>query len=178
MDVVNKVQIQEKWEPNLSSTFWDRYGLHSFIRFHSGSPKDDGTATTDRSSISGGTSPGTGAHGGPPLVVLVRPRPPTLDWTTLISTLHSLAPTSPPPSSPRLCARRLQMAPLALFPGPRWILPCQFVWPGTPRGSATLTVPVLATTSFIPQRSRPQWSSGARMRGTSPNDTSAWVLGV
>ncbi len=84
------------------------------------------------------------------LVVLMRPRPPTLDWTTLISALQSLATTSTPLSSPRLCARRLLMAPLAPFPGPRLILLCQCVWPGTPRGSATLTVPVLATTLLIP----------------------------
>jgi hypothetical protein len=114
----------------------------------------------------------------PLLVVLVRPRPPTLDWTTLISTLRSLAPKSPPPSSPLLCARRLLMAPLAHFPGPRWILPCQCVCPDTLRDSATLTVPVLTTTLFIPQRIMPPWSSGARMRGTSLNDTLTWVLGV
>jgi hypothetical protein len=58
MDIVNKVQIQEKWEPNLSLTFWDRYGLRSFVRFH--------TAATDMSFLSGGTSLGTGALGGPP----------------------------------------------------------------------------------------------------------------
>jgi hypothetical protein len=31
LDIVNKVQIQEEWEPNLSSTFWDRYGIHSLL---------------------------------------------------------------------------------------------------------------------------------------------------
>jgi hypothetical protein len=66
LDIVNKVQIQEKWEPNLSSTFWDRYGIRSFVHFHSGSPKDNGTAATDMSSLSGGSSLGTGTHGGPP----------------------------------------------------------------------------------------------------------------
>ena len=65
LDIVNKVQIQEKWEPNLSTTFYDRYGLRSFLRFHSGF-KDDGTAATDMSSLSGGTSLGTGTRNGPP----------------------------------------------------------------------------------------------------------------
>ncbi len=66
LDIVNKIQIQEKWEPNLSATFWDRYGLCSFIRFHSGSLKDNGTAATDMLSISGGSSRGTGTRGAPP----------------------------------------------------------------------------------------------------------------
>jgi hypothetical protein len=66
LDIVNKYQIQEKWEPNLSSTFWDRYGLCSFLRFHSGSLKDDDMAATDMSALSGGSSLGTGTRGGPP----------------------------------------------------------------------------------------------------------------
>ncbi len=66
LDIVNKVQIQEKWEPNLSLTFWDRSGICSFVRFHSGSPKDNGTAATNMSSLSGGSSLGTGTRGGPP----------------------------------------------------------------------------------------------------------------
>jgi hypothetical protein len=66
LDIVNKIQIQEKWEPNLSATFWDRYGLCSFIRFHSGSLKDDGTAATYLSPISGCSSLGTGTRGAPP----------------------------------------------------------------------------------------------------------------
>jgi hypothetical protein len=66
LDIVNKIQIQEKWEPNLSTTFWDRYGLCSFVRFHLGSLKDDGTAATNMSSISSGSSLGTGTPGGPP----------------------------------------------------------------------------------------------------------------
>ncbi len=66
LDIVNKIQIQEKWEPNLSATFWDRYGLCSFISFHSGSLKDNCTAATDMSFISGGSSLGIGTHGGPP----------------------------------------------------------------------------------------------------------------
>jgi hypothetical protein len=68
LDIVNKVQIQKKWEPNLSSTFWDRYGIRFFVRFHSSSPKDDGTAATNMSSFSGGSSLGTGTHGGRPTV--------------------------------------------------------------------------------------------------------------
>jgi hypothetical protein len=64
--IVNKVQIQEKWEPKLSLTFWDRYGICSFVRFYLGSPKDNGTAATDMSSLSGGSSLGTGTRGGPP----------------------------------------------------------------------------------------------------------------
>jgi hypothetical protein len=67
LDIVNKVQIQEKWEPNLSLTFWDRYGICSFVRFHSGSPKDDGTVATDMLSLFSGSSLGTGTHGGPPI---------------------------------------------------------------------------------------------------------------
>ncbi len=66
LDIVNKVQIQEKLEPNLSSTFWHWYGICSFARFHSGSPKDNGTAATDMSSLSGDSSLGTGTHAGPP----------------------------------------------------------------------------------------------------------------
>jgi hypothetical protein len=66
LDIVNKIQIQEKWEPNLSSTFWDRYGLRSFVRFHSGSLKDNGTVANNMSSISGGSSLGTGTFGDPP----------------------------------------------------------------------------------------------------------------
>ncbi len=66
LDIVNKVQIQEKWEPNPSLTFWDWYGLCSFLRFHSGSLKDDGTAATDMSALSGGSSLCTGTRGGPP----------------------------------------------------------------------------------------------------------------
>jgi hypothetical protein len=66
LDIVNKIQTQEKWEPNLSATFWDHYGLCSFVRFHSGSLKDDGMAATNLSSIPGGSSLGTGTRGGPP----------------------------------------------------------------------------------------------------------------
>ncbi len=66
LDIVNKIQIQEKWEPNLSATFWDRYGLRSFVCFHSVSLKDNGTVATDMLSISGGSSLGTGTRGGPP----------------------------------------------------------------------------------------------------------------
>ncbi len=66
LDIVNKVQVQEKWEPNLSSTFWDRYGIRFFVRFHSGSPIDDDTAATDMLSLSGGSSFSTGTRGGPP----------------------------------------------------------------------------------------------------------------
>jgi hypothetical protein len=66
LDIVNKIQIQEKWEPNLSATFWDWYGLCCFVHFHSGSLKNNGTAATDMSTISGGSSLGTGTRGGPP----------------------------------------------------------------------------------------------------------------
>jgi hypothetical protein len=66
LDIVNKIRIQEKWEPNLSGTFWDQYGLCSFVRFHLGSLKDNGTAATNMSSISCGSSLGTGTRGGPP----------------------------------------------------------------------------------------------------------------
>jgi hypothetical protein len=66
LDFVNKIQIQENWEPNMSATFWDRYGLRSFIHFHSGSHKDNGTAATNMLSISRGSSLGTGTRGGPP----------------------------------------------------------------------------------------------------------------
>jgi hypothetical protein len=67
LDIVNKIQIQDKWEPNLSATFWDRYGLCSFVRFHSGSLKGNSKEATDMSSISGGSSLGTGTRGGPPI---------------------------------------------------------------------------------------------------------------
>jgi hypothetical protein len=77
LDIVNKIQIQEKWESNLSATFWDWYGLRSFVCFHWGSLKDNGTAATDMSSISGGSSLGTGTRGAPPLVVWMKPKPPT-----------------------------------------------------------------------------------------------------
>jgi hypothetical protein len=66
LDIVNKIQIQEKWEPNLSAPFWDWYGLCSFACFHSGSLKDNCTGATDMSSISGGSSLGTGTRSGPP----------------------------------------------------------------------------------------------------------------
>ncbi len=66
LDIVNKIQIQEKWEPNLTSAFWDRYGLHSFVRFHLGSLKDNGMVTTNMLPISDGSSPGTGTCGAPP----------------------------------------------------------------------------------------------------------------
>jgi hypothetical protein len=46
-------------------TFWDWYGLPSFVRFHLGSLKEDGTGATNMSSISGGSSLGTGTRGGP-----------------------------------------------------------------------------------------------------------------
>ncbi len=66
LDIVNKIQIQEKWEPNLCATFWDHYGLRSFVRFHSSSLKDNGSVATDMPSISGVSSLGTGTRGGPP----------------------------------------------------------------------------------------------------------------
>ncbi len=66
LDIVNKIQIQEEWEPNLSTTFWDWYGLCSFVHFHLGSLKNDSTAAADMSPISGGSSLGTGTRGAPP----------------------------------------------------------------------------------------------------------------
>ncbi len=66
LDIVNKVQIQEKCETDLSLTFWDRYDIRSFVHFHLGSPKDDGTVATNMLSLSSGTSFSTGACGGPP----------------------------------------------------------------------------------------------------------------
>jgi hypothetical protein len=136
-------------------------------------------AATNMSALSGGSSLlALALVAALPSVVLMipKPKPPTRDWTTPISTMLSLVPTSPPLSSLPHCARRLLMAPLAPFPCPKLTLPCQCVWSGTPRDSATPTVPVLAITLFIPRRMLP-WSSGARRRGTSPIDNPAWVLG-
>ncbi len=64
LDIVNKVQIQEKWELNLLLLFWDLYGLQSFVCFHLGSLKDDGTVATNMLSITGSNSLGTSSEGG------------------------------------------------------------------------------------------------------------------
>jgi hypothetical protein len=96
LDIVNKIQIQEKWEPNLSSTFWTGMAFApSSVSIWVPSRRMVRQPPTCRPSP---VAPllALALVVPPPLMVLMRPKPPTRDWTTPISTVHSLAPTSPP----------------------------------------------------------------------------------